>query len=122
MKEQLITLKNKPTSNKEPYPQVDWSKINSHTVKNLPQPSYLPILGCPEDPSVYPDAPNPKGRVMKCHPSYTQCLLPDCDHNICLPPHSSTTTYSSKSSSSLLNAITKSKDGKVVLRKTYQPI
>ena len=64
-------IKNRPTLNKEPYPQVDWSKINSHTVKNLPQPSYLPIFGCPQDPSVYPDSPNPKGRVMKCHISHT---------------------------------------------------
>ena len=115
-------IKNRPTLNKEPYPQVDWSKINSHTVKNLPQPSYLPIFGCPQDPSVYPDSPDPKGRVMECHTSRTQCFLPDCDHIICLPPHSSTTTYSSERSSSLLHAITKSEDGKCVLRKTYQPV
>ena len=112
----------RPTASREPYPKVDWSKINSHTVKNLPQPSYLPIFGCPQDPSIYPDSPDPKGRVMECHRSYTQCYIPDCDHTICLPPQSSTTTYSSGSSLSLCNAITKSEDGKVVLRKPFQPV
>ena len=114
--------RNRPTSSREPYPRVDWSQINSHTVKNLPQPSYLPIFGCPQDPSIYPDSPDPKGRVMEYYKSYTQCYLPDCDHTVCLPPESSTTTYSSECSSSLLHAITKSEDGKFVLRKTYQPV
>ena len=91
-------------------------------MKNLPQPSELPLSGCPQDPSVYPDSPNPKGRVMECCKEYTQCLLPECEHILCLPPQTSTTTYSPGSSSNLLNAITKNKDGKILLRKTYQPV
>ena len=114
--------KNQPTTIKEPYPQVDWLKINNHTVKNLPQPSYLPISGCPQDPSVYPDSPDPKGRVMECLSYSTQCFLPDCEHTLCLPPLNSTTIYLPKNSSSLRDAITKSEDGKVILRKTYQPV
>ena len=112
--------KKRPTITKEPYPKVDWSNINSHTLKNLPQPSYPPIYGCPQDPSVYPDSPDPKGRIMECNDSRTQCSLPNCDHTICLPPPSSTTTYSTHTG--LLNAITKSEDGTCVLRKTYQPV
>ena len=115
-------FKRKPTITKEPYPKVDWSNINSHTLKNLPQPCYPPIYGCPQDPGVYPDSPDPKGRVMKCNDSSTQCFLPDCDHTSCLPPPSTTTTYSEEHSTGFLNAITKSEDGKVVLRKTYQPV
>ena len=117
-------IKNRSTPNKEPYPQVDWSKINSHTVKNLPQPSYLPIFGCPQDPGIYPDSPDPKGRVMECLESSTQCFLPDCDHITCIPPQlqSFTTTYHSGSSSSSIQAITKNEDGKIVLQKTYQSV
>ena len=59
---------------------------------------------------------------MECYKFETQCYLPDCDHTVCLPPESSTTTYFSRSSSSLRDAITKSEDGKVILRKTYQPV
>ena len=64
-------LENRPATVKEPYPKVDWSNINSHTLKNLPQPVYPPIYGCPQDPGVYPDSPDPKGRVMECHTSRT---------------------------------------------------
>ncbi len=59
---------------------------------------------------------------MECLRSRTQCYLPDCDHTVCLPPESSTTTYSSERSSSLLHAITKSEDGKTLLHKTYQSV
>ena len=115
-------LKKKPTHTKEPYPRVDWSNINSHTVKSLPQPSYLPISGCPQDPGVYPDSPDPKGRVMYCDTSRTQCFIPDCNHIVCSPPPSSTTTYSPEKSTTLLHAITKSENGECILRKTYQPV
>ena len=111
----------RPTLHREPYPKVDWSKINRHTIKNLPQPTELPISGCPQDPSVYLDSPNPKGRVLECCKSYTHCYLPECDHTQCLPPENSITTYL-PADSGLLTAITKNKEGKTLLHKTYRPI
>ena len=56
-------IKNRSTE--RPYPRVDWTKVNIYTKRNLPQPSKLPVYGCPQDPLIYPDAPDPKGRVME---------------------------------------------------------
>ena len=59
--------RSRPTPIQDPYPKVDWGRINPHTKRNLPQPSDLPVYGCPQDPSIYRDSPNPKGRVMKLY-------------------------------------------------------
>ena len=68
--------KGRPTSSREPYPRVDWSKIHK-TIKNLPQPGFFPVSGCPQHPEVYPEAPNPKGRIKVCITN-KDCSLPGC--------------------------------------------
>ena len=40
-------------------------------------PEYLPIHGCPQDPYIYPDSLNPKGKVMELYKPTTQCLYLD---------------------------------------------
>ena len=112
--------RSRPTSIQEPYPKVDWGRINPHTKRNLPKPSDLPVYGCPQDPNIYPDSPNPKGRVMQLYQPTTQCFLPDCDHTICLPPEDSTTTHSDGCSSDILNAITRNQEGRILLNKSYK--
>ena len=74
------------TLSREPYPRVDWSKINRHTIKNLPQPKLFPIIGCPQHPEVYPDAPNPKGRIRVCSTN-KDCSLPGCKHETPIGGH-----------------------------------
>ena len=63
----------------QPYPKVDWSKVNSYTKKNLPKAECFPILGCPHHPDYYPDAPNPEGRIAICRGT-KDCRLPGCSH------------------------------------------
>ena len=74
------------TLSREPYPRVDWSKINRHTIKNLPQPKLFPIIGCPQHPEVYPDAPNPDGRIRVCS-THKDCSLPGCKHETPIGGH-----------------------------------
>ena len=113
----------KPIPSWEPYPRVDWSKINPHTKRNLPQPSELPISGCPQDPNIYPDAPNPEGRIMECYRPTTECSLPGCMHKECNPPADSTTTiHPHEAHSGWLKAISRNKEGKILLSKIYQPL
>ena len=63
----------------QPYPKVDWSKVNSYSKKNLPKAEGFPILGCPHHPDYYPDAPNPEGRIAICRGT-KDCWLPGCSH------------------------------------------
>ena len=38
------------------FPQVDWTQVNSRSLKNLPEPEYFPVSGCyPIDGPVDPD-------------------------------------------------------------------
>ena len=36
-----------------PYPRIQWGRLNQHALKNLPQPTMNPIHGCPIDPNFY---------------------------------------------------------------------
>ena len=111
------------TSTPEPYPRVDWGRINPHTRRNLPQPIQLPVSGCPQDPNIYPDSPNPKGRVMECYRPTTQCFIPGCEHTECLPPAGSTTkTSSGDSSSNTFNAVSRNEKGTILLNKAYKTL
>ena len=111
------------TATPEPYPKVDWVRLNPHTKKNLPQPTQLPVSGCPQDPNIYPDSPNPKGRTMECHKPTTQCFIPGCEHTECLPPAGSTTsTRSGDSSSNTFNLISRNKEGGILLNKAYKTL
>ena len=38
---------------KEPYPSLDWSKVNSRFINNIPKPTNFPIHGCSFDPAIY---------------------------------------------------------------------
>ena len=37
----------------DPYPTLDWSKVNSRFLNNIPQPVKFPIQGCSLDPAIY---------------------------------------------------------------------
>ena len=113
----------RPTYIPEPYPRVDWGRINPHTLRNLPQPIQLPVYGCPRDPNIYPDYPNPKGRIMECYRPTTQCFIPGCEHTECLPPTGSTTkTSSGDSSSNTFNAVSRNEKGTILLNKAYKTL
>ena len=113
----------RPTPSRKPYPRVDWSRINPNTKRNLPQPTQLPVSGCPQDPNIYPDSPNPEGRVMEWYRPITQCFLPGCDHTDCHPPAASTTTtYSGGCSSDGFNVHSRNEEGKILLNKYYKPL
>ena len=114
--------RSRPTTTQEPYPKVDWGRINPNTKRNLPMPEYLPIHGCPQDPHIYPDSPNPKGRLMELYKPTTQCFIPECDHTICLPPEASTTSTYPSDSSGNLSVITKNEEGRILLNQHYRPL
>ena len=42
---------NKPVP--DPYPVLDWSKVNSRFLSNIPKPGKYPIHGCSLDPAIY---------------------------------------------------------------------
>ena len=42
---------NKPVP--DPYPVLDWSKVNSRFLSNIPKPGRYPIQGCSLDPAIY---------------------------------------------------------------------
>ena len=115
-------IKNRPTPTKEPYPWVDWSRINRH-IRSLPQPSQLPVHGCPQNPHIYPDHPDPKGRVMGPNPTI-ECNLTDCEHTDCHPPANSITTICKDGSliSGGFTAITRDEYGEILLSKIYYPL
>ena len=37
----------------DPYPKIQWAKLNKWAVKNLPQPDAFPVQSCPADPQFY---------------------------------------------------------------------
>ena len=37
----------------DPYPKIQWGKLNKWALKNLPQPELFPVHSCPEDPEFY---------------------------------------------------------------------
>ena len=37
----------------DPYPTLDWSKVNSRFLNNVPKPSHFPKHGCSLDPAIY---------------------------------------------------------------------
>ena len=115
-------IKNRPTE--RPYPRVDWTKVNIHTKRNLPQPSKLPVHGCPQDPLIYPDAPDPKGRIMEYYNVTSKCNITGCEHKVCIPPPGCTTsTYTDKwTQDGSFTAISTSEERKVLLKKVYHPL
>ena len=114
-------IKNRPTE--RPYPRVDWTKVNIHTKRNLPQPSKLPVHGCPQDPLIYPDAPDPKGRVMEYYSVTSKCNVTGCEHKPCIPPSGCTTTTHPDRLSKEGSFTAISRDEKeVLLTNVYHPL
>ena len=37
----------------EPYPTLDWSKVNKRFISNIPPPTLLPVHSCSPDPEFY---------------------------------------------------------------------
>ena len=62
----VIDSRNKGPPPPSPYPKVNWAAIKPHLEKQLPKFQEIAISGCPADPNIYPDHPNPQGRVMIC--------------------------------------------------------
>lgn len=62
----FIELRDKGLPPPDPYPKVNWEGLEPHLKKQLPVFEQCTISGCPLDPYVYPDHPDPKGRVMIC--------------------------------------------------------
>ena len=115
--------RNKSIPIKRPYPRVDWAKVNIHTKRNLPQPSQLPVHGCPQDPLIYPDAPDPKGRVMEYYSVTSKCNITGCEHKPCIPPSGCTTTTHPNRFSKEGSFTAISRDEKeVLLTNVYHPL
>ena len=111
----------RPTFSREPYPRVDLTKVNLYTKRNLPQPSKLPVHGCPQDPLIYPDALKPEGRIMECYKPTSKCSINGCKHKECIPPPGSTTTTHSNGCNPCFTAISINKK-EVLLSKVYHPL
>ena len=115
--------RNKSIPIERPYPRVDWTKVNIYTKRNLPQPSNLPLYGCPQDPLVYPDSPDPKGRIMECCSPSSKCNINGCEHKPCIPPTGCTTTTRTVDGWEKGSFIATSRVGKeVLLTKDYHPL
>ena len=113
--------RNKSIPIQRPYPRVDWTKVNIYTKRNLPQPSQLPVHGCPQDPLIYPDAPKPEGRIMERYAPTSKCSIIGCKHKECIPPPESTTTVHSNGCNSRFIAISRT-EKEVLLSKVYKPL
>ena len=37
----------------DPYPTLDWAKVNKRFIQNIPMPTLLPVHSCSPDPSFY---------------------------------------------------------------------
>ena len=37
----------------DPYPIIDWSKVNKRFIANIPEPTLCPIHSCSPDPAFY---------------------------------------------------------------------
>ena len=37
----------------DPYPTLDWSKVNKRFIQNVPMPTLLPVHSCSADPTFY---------------------------------------------------------------------
>ena len=37
----------------DPYPTLDWTKVNKRFIQNIPMPTLLPVHSCSADPSFY---------------------------------------------------------------------
>jgi len=110
------------TTTPEPYPKVNWARLKPHSRKSLPQPIQLPLSSCPQDSNLYPDFPNPQGRIMEWYKPTTQCFLPGCQHTECLPPADSTSTkVLSSSDPNTYHIVSRNKEGQIILNKAYRP-
>ena len=97
--------------------------MNIHTKRNLPQPLKLPVHGCPQDPLIYPDAPDPKGKIMEYYSLTSKCSIPGCDHKDCIPPPGCTTSkYPDNHQVGCFKAISTNEKKEVILQKVYRPL
>ena len=115
--------RNKSIPIQQHYPKVDWARINIHTKRNLPQPSQLPVHGCPQDPLIYPDAPKPEGRIMEHYKATSKCSIPGCEHKHCIPPPGCiTTTHPNSCKDGSFTAISQNEEREVLLTQVYHPL
>ena len=117
----IFFARNKFIPIKPPYPRVDWARVNIHTKRNLPQPSKLPVHGCPQDPLIYPDAPKPEGRILEYYDATSKCSIPGCEHKPCIPPPGCNTTIHTDSKETF-TAISKNEQKQVLLSEVNHPL
>ena len=55
-------------------PLVDWSKVNTRSLGNLPTPKMYPKLGCSDDPNLYADRSYDRGAhgIIKAKPLHAE--------------------------------------------------
>ena len=78
----------------EPYPIIDWSKVNKRFISNIPEPTLVPIHSCSSDPEFYAwkERKHPGNRIEKI-PSrfdryqYYQSTNPKCIAAQTTSPH-----------------------------------
>ena len=78
----------------EPYPTIDWSKVNKRFISNIPEPTLVPIHSCSSDPEFYAwkERKHPGNRIEKI-PSrfdryqYYQSTNPKCIAAQTTSPH-----------------------------------
>ena len=51
----------------DPYPTIDWSKVNKRFIDNIPKPSRFPIHSCSPDPAFYAwtEKKDPENKIVK---------------------------------------------------------
>ena len=54
----------------DPYPTIDWSKVNKRFVSNIPEPKAFPVQGCSQDPQFY-EWSHKKETVHRCGDVFT---------------------------------------------------
>ena len=75
----------KPVNAKVPMNEftIDWTKVNSHFLRNIPSPKQVPVLGCSPDPMFYTDTVH----VLEKGTRYEKTEVVKCSFNMDKFPH-----------------------------------
>eukprot|EP00091_Calanus_sinicus_P006716 TRINITY_DN17457_c0_g1_i1.p1 TRINITY_DN17457_c0_g1~~TRINITY_DN17457_c0_g1_i1.p1 ORF type:complete len:164 (-),score=43.70 TRINITY_DN17457_c0_g1_i1:22-447(-) len=71
-----------------PRPSVNWTTLNKHKRKNLPDPERVPIKSCPDDPTFYMNVTKykPVDKHITTLPSGLMATNQQCGCAQCIPP------------------------------------
>ena len=75
----------KPVNAKVPMNEftIDWTKVNSHFLRNIPSSKQVPVLGCSPDPMFYTDTVH----VLEKGTRYEKTEVVKCSFNMDKFPH-----------------------------------